>query len=81
MEREENHKLPFLDVLLDNNSNQGINTSEFHKKTYTGHLTNFYSFVHFSYKSGLVCTVVDGTFKISNTWAGSHLDINTSPKH
>ena len=24
MEREENQKLPFLDVLLDNHSNQGI---------------------------------------------------------
>ena len=41
MEREENHKLLFLDVLLDNNSNQGIITSVFHKKTYTGLLTNF----------------------------------------
>ena len=40
MEREENHKLPFLDVLLDNHSNQGIITSVFHKKTYTGLLTN-----------------------------------------
>ena len=32
MEREENHKLPFLDVLLDNHSNQGIITSVFHRK-------------------------------------------------
>ena len=36
MEREENQKLPFLDVLLDNHSNQGIITSVFHKKTYSG---------------------------------------------
>ncbi|XP_068756976.1 uncharacterized protein [Montipora capricornis] len=35
MEKEENHKLPFLDVLLDNHRNQGIITSVFHKKTYT----------------------------------------------
>ena len=56
MEIEENHKLPFLDVLLDNSSNQGIITSVSHKKTYTGLLTNFYTFVPFSYKSGIVRT-------------------------
>ena len=64
---------PFLDDLLDNNSNQGIITPVFHKKTYTGLLTNFYSLVPFSYKSGLVCTLVD--------WmAGFHLDINNLTK-
>ena len=75
MEREENHKLPFLDVLLDNHSNQCIITSVFHKKTYTGPLTNYFSFVPFSYKLGLVRTLVDRIFKINNTWAGFHLDI------
>ena len=55
MEREENNKLPFLDVLLDNNSNQGIITPVFHKNT--GLLTNFYSFVPFSYKLGLSRTL------------------------
>ena len=80
MEREKNHKLPFLDVLLDNNSNQGIITSVFHKKTYTGLLTNFYSFVPFSYKLGLVRTLVDRTFKINNTWSGFHFDINNLSK-
>ena len=48
MEREEYHKLPFLDVLLDNKSNQGIITSVFQKKTYTGPLTNYYGCVPFS---------------------------------
>jgi len=74
MEREENHKLPFLDVLLDNHSNQGIITSVIHKKTHTGLLTNYYSFVPFSYKLGLVRTLVDRIFKINNTWVGFHLD-------
>ena len=68
MEREENNKLPFLDLLLANNSNQGIITSVFHKKTYTGLLTNYYSFVPFSYKLGLVRTLVERTFKINNVW-------------
>ena len=83
MEREENHKFPFLYVLLDNNySNQGIITlykrkcPVFHKKTCTGLLTNFYSFVPFSYKSGLIRILIDRTFKINNTRAGFHLDIN-----
>ena len=49
MDREVNHKLPFLDALLDKNNNQGLITSVFHKKTYTGLLTNFYSFLHFCY--------------------------------
>ena len=47
----------------------------FHKKTCTGLLTNFYSFVPFSYKSGLIRILIDRTFKINNTWAGFHLDI------
>ena len=80
MEKEENHKLPFLDVLLDNHSNQGIITSVFHKKTYTGLLTNYYSFVPFSYKLGLVRTLVDRVFKINNTWTGFHLDISNLTK-
>ena len=78
MEREENQKLPFLDVLLENHSNQGIITSVFHKKTYTGLLTNCFSFVPFSYKLGLVRTLVDRIFKINNTWAGFHLDIHVN---
>ena len=80
MEKEENHKLPFLDVLLDNHSNHGIITSVFHKKTYTGLLTNYYSFVPFSYKLGLVRTLVDRVFKINNTWTGFHLDISNLTK-
>ena len=47
----------------------------FYIVTYTGLLTNFYSFIPFSYKSGLV-----RTFKINNTWAGFHLDINNLTK-
>ena len=80
MERDENQKLPFLDVLLDNHGKQGIITSVFHKKTYTGLLTNYCSFVPFSYKLGLVRTLVDRIFKINNTWAGFHLDVNNLTK-
>jgi hypothetical protein len=48
-EKQEDGKLPFLDILIDNSSNTCI-TSVFHKKTYTGLLTNFLSFTPFTYK-------------------------------
>ena len=44
MEKEENHKLPFLDVLVDNNRPNFLVTSVFWKKTYMGLLTNFFIF-------------------------------------
>ena len=76
METEVNHKLPFLDVLLDNsNPAQSIITSVFRKSTYTGLLTNFLSFSPFSYKLGLIRTLVDRTFKINNTWTGFYNNI------
>ena len=80
MEREENHKLPSLNVLLDKNSNQGIITSVYHKKTYTGLLIIYYSFVPFCYKLRLARTLLDRTFKMNNTWVGFHLDINNLTK-
>lgn len=39
-------------------------------------LTNFHSFVLFSYKLGLVRTLVDTVFKINNTWVRFHNNIN-----
>ena len=65
-------------ALIDNHSNQGIITSVFHKKTYTGLLTNYFSFVPVSYKLGLVCTLVDRIFIINNTWAGFQLDLHAN---
>ena len=46
-EKTLNGKLPFLDVLIDNSSNVCA-TSVFHKKTYTGRFTNFFSFTLFN---------------------------------
>ena len=42
METEKNGKLPFLDVLVCNKPN--LVTSVYRKPTYTGLLTNFFSF-------------------------------------
>ena len=73
MEREVDNKLAFLDVLVNNNP---LNlTSVFLKKTFTVLLTNYFSFTSFSYKMGLVRTLVDRVYKINNSWLGFHKDI------
>ena len=45
------------------------------KKTFTGLLTNYFSFTPFSSKLGLIRTLVDRTYKINNTWVGFNEDI------
>jgi len=74
MEKEVDHKLPFLDVFIHNHS-PGPTTTVFRKKTFTGLLTNYFSFTALSYKIGLVRTLIDRTFKINNTWSGFHNDV------
>ena len=73
MEKEAHHKLPFLDVLVDNNDpNSLLNRVDRKKKTFTGLLTNYFSFTSYSYKVGLIGTLVDRAYKINNTWLGLH---------
>ena len=73
MEKEANKRLAFLDILVDNTSSSPT-TSVYHKTTYTGILTNLFSFSSYSYKVGLVKTQVDRTYKINNTLQGFHKD-------
>ena len=47
MEVENNKSLPFLDILV--NRQEGINTSVYRKKTYTGLGSSFYSFTPYKY--------------------------------
>ena len=75
MEKEAHHKLPFLDVLVDNSNPNSILTRVYRKKTFTGLLTNYFSFTSYSYKVGLIRTLVDRAYKINNTWLGLHEDI------
>ena len=49
METEKNGKLPFLDVLVCSKPN--LITSVYRKPTYTGLLTNFFSFTPSKYKN------------------------------
>ena len=72
MDKEAQHKLPFLDVLVDNNDPNSLLTRVYRKKTFTGLLTNYFSFTSYSYKVGLIRTLVDRAYKINNTWLGLH---------
>jgi len=77
MEKELNRKLLFLDVLIDNSDTNSFLTRVYRKKTFTGLLTNCFSFTSYSYKVGigLIRTLVDRAYKINNTWLGLHEDI------
>ena len=75
MEKEIDKKIPFLDVLIDNSQPQPPITRVCRKKTFTGLLTNYFTFTPFSYILGLIRTLVDRTYKINNTWVGFHEDI------
>ena len=68
MELENQGKLSFLDVFIDNSLNSSsFITNAFHKTTYTGLLTNFQGFTAFSYKIGLIKCLIDRAYKINNT--------------
>ena len=65
-------QLPFLDVL--STRSHRLITSVYRKGTFTGLLQNYNSFVPFTYKKGLIKTLIDPSFCLYNTWHGFHLD-------
>ena len=60
-----------IDVLIENNQ-VPVLTTVFRKPTFTGLLLNFTSFKSYSYKWGLIRTLIDGAYKINSTWLGFH---------
>ena len=64
MEVEKDKKLPFLDVLISSNSGN-FETSVYRKRTFTGLFMNFRSFLPETYKVGLILTLIDRIYKIS----------------
>ena len=72
-EKQIENKLSFLDILISNNEN--LQTSVFHKKTYTGLLLNYFSFVPNSYKYGLIKTFIDRMYRINSTWTSFDIDL------
>ena len=77
-EYNKNSNIPFLDISITNLDN--IITSVYHKTTYTGLLTNFKSFVPYIYKTGLIQTLLDRTYKINSSWVGFDIDIKNLSK-
>ena len=75
MEQKADNRPAVFDVLVDSVSLSSPSTSVYLTNSYTGLLPNFFSFSPRSYKVGLVKTLVDKTYTISNTWHGFHKDI------
>ena len=73
-ETEKQNQLPFLDTLLIK-SHDTFTTSTYQKPTYTGLLTNYFSFTPLSYKTGLIRTLIDRAYKIDNTNNGFQQDV------
>ncbi len=66
IKKEVDQKLAFLDVFIDNQISGGFSspiTHVYRKKTCMGLLTNYFSFTPFSYKQGLIRTLVDRAYK------------------
>ena len=72
-EKQIDNKLPFLDILISNNEN--LETSVFHKKTYTELMLNYFSFVPDSYKYDLIKTLIDRKYRINSTWTSFDIDL------
>ena len=66
IETKVNKVIPFLDVLIDNRNNI-LNTTTYHKSTYSGLLLNFDSFTSRFYKISLIKRLIDRAYKINNT--------------
>ena len=65
-ENMKGNKLPFLDILINNNESD-LETSVFQKNTYAGLLLNYFSFVPNCYKMDLIKTLMDRIFRINNS--------------
>ena len=66
-EKQVNKQISFLDVLITNDGDQ-FYTSVFRKETAVGLFTNYLGFTLFSYKVGLVRTLLNRAFMISSSW-------------
>ena len=75
MENESNKMLAILDVCISNKDPCNLLTAVYHKTILTGLLTNFNSFTSYSYKIGLIRTLVDRAYKINNTLAKFNDDV------
>ena len=77
-EKQKDDKLAFLDILILK-TDQNFCTSIYRKMTSIGLYTNFVSFIPYSYKLGLVKTLIHHTYGISSSWTSFNEEI--SVKH
>ena len=75
VEHETGNNLPFLDVLVTKHDNAVLGTTTYRKPTNTGLLTNYTSFTAFTYKIGLVRTLLDRVFKINSDTTARNNDL------
>ena len=73
-EKQVNKQISFLDVLITNDGDQFC-TSVFRKEPAIGLFTNYLGFTPFSYKVGLVRTLLHRAFMISSSWFLFHEEI------
>ena len=73
-EKQFNYQILFLDVLITNDGEQFC-TSFFHKETTSGLFTNYLGFTPFSYKVGIVRTLLHRTFILTSSWFLFHEEI------
>ena len=66
-EKQKDDKLAFLDVLFSK-TGQNFCTSVYRKMTSIGLYTNFVSFTPYSYKIGLIKTLIHCIYEISSSW-------------
>ena len=64
MKKETNNTLAFLDIFINNKDRSSLINSVY-RKTFTGLLTNFFSFTSFSYKLGPIRTLLETAHKVS----------------
>ena len=75
IEKQTENQLSFLDLLINSNGNN-FQTSVYRKKHSIGLYTNYLSFMPFSYKMGLVKTLLHRAFVISSNWSIFHLELS-----
>ena len=63
IEKQINHSIAFLDVLISGINNQNLTLQTYHKSTYTGLLLSFKSSRSFSYKISLIKCLIHRSFQ------------------
>ena len=66
-ETEQDNALPFLDVYVTRDQSC-FNTSVYRKPTFSGVYTNYDSYIPMIYKTGLVSTLLQRSFRICTNW-------------